>query len=145
MNAIREPILKDVQEVSFGPYKVPLPEEKSSFVNEYGSLGIKGEILDYNDVKHPLESRENKLDHVLSYLKKVSKRFNRIELEESVLSGMPTIQTTRIPVNLIIACLRDGMTINDIEKDYNISNADILEALEFTIEVLTRAYMDELD
>lgn len=80
----------------------------------------------------------------MPYLKGVSKDFNRVRLNESILSGMPVIKNTRISINLLIACIRDGMTLEEIKDNYNITNADIIDALEFIIAVLT-IYMDEFE
>jgi len=122
-----------------------MPKKETVFIeNEYLS-GIKRNTLDYNDTKYQLESRENKMDHIVPFFKEISKNFNRIELDESILSGMPTIKNTRIPVNLIVTCLRDGMTLDEVIEDYNVSNKDVTEALEFIIDILTRPYMAESD
>lgn len=108
-------------------------------------LSMKGDTLEYIDTKekYQFETRETEVEQIRSYFKKLSTDFNHIDLNESIISGMPVIRNTRIPVSLIISCLKDNMTIDEITEDYNISNADIVEALEFTIELLKRPYMDE--
>src|SRR5690625_964644 len=134
--------IMEVQEVPFNASEKIISD--TSFKNEYlPKYGIQRYMLDYNDTKYHLESRGNKMDLIMPYFRRVSKDFNRVELSESVLSGMPRIKNTRIPVNLIISCFRDGMSIEEIMEDYNISNADIIEALDFVVAVMTRPYMDD--
>jgi len=116
-----------------------------SFEKDIPFLSMKGDTLEYIDTKekYQFETRETEVEQIRSYFKKLSTDFNHIDLNESIISGMPVIRNTRIPVSLIISCLKDNMTIDEITEDYNISNADIVEALEFTIELLKRPYMDE--
>jgi len=55
----------------------------------------------------------------------------RIEINPDVMVGKPVIKGTRIPVDLIIKLLAQGMTWEEILEDYpNLKNEDIKAALD---------------
>ena len=56
---------------------------------------------------------------------------------------MPIIKGTRIPVSLIVACLRDEMSIKEIEENYNIDGEEIEKAMDFVIEILDFPFQNE--
>ena len=49
---------------------------------------------------------------------------------------MPVMKGTRIPVSLIVACFRDGMTLEEISNSYNVTLEDIEIAMDFVIKLL---------
>ena len=77
-----------------------------------------------------------------NYFKKVVKKFSCIQTDETKMSGMPVIKDTRIPVSLIIACIKDGMSFQDICEEYNLSETDIEQALDYVIEILDIPYQE---
>ena len=98
--------------------------------------------LDYTVINTQYESRDKSMGDVTKYFKEVIQDFSRIEIDHSILSGMPRIKDTRIPIDLIIACIKDGMSLEEIKEDYAIKSKDIEEALNFVIEILNRPYME---
>lgn len=61
----------------------------------------------------------------------------RIEINPDVMVGKPVIKGTRIPVDLIIKLLAQGMTWEEILEDYpNLKNEDIKAALEYVAQIL---------
>ena len=58
---------------------------------------------------------------------------------------MPVIKNTRIPVSLIIACLKDEMTFQEICDEYRLTQKDIEEAMEYVIEILDTPYQEGLE
>ena len=64
------------------------------------------------------------------YFKKVAKKFTQIQIDEKKLGGMPVIKNTRIPVSLIIACLKDEMTFQEICEEYKIAPEDVEKVME---------------
>lgn len=76
------------------------------------------------------------------YFKKVAKKFTQIQIDEKKLSGMPVIKNTRIPVSLIIACLKDEMTFQEICEEYKLTEEDIKKAMEYVIEILDVPYQE---
>lgn len=76
------------------------------------------------------------------YFKKVAKKFTQIQIDEKKLSGMPVVKDTRIPVSLIIACLKDEMTFQEICEEYEITRGDIEKAMEYVIEILDTPYQE---
>lgn len=76
------------------------------------------------------------------YFKKVAKKFTQIQIDEKRLSGMPVIKNTRIPVSLIIACLKDEMTFQEICEEYKLTEEDIEKAMEYVIEILDVPYQE---
>lgn len=92
-----------------------------------------------------LKSGYANYQEVERYFKKVAKGFKEIQIDEKKLGGMPVINNTRIPVSLIVACLKDEMTIEEICKEYALSEKDIVVAMEYVIEILDVPYQEGLE
>ncbi len=61
----------------------------------------------------------------------------RILIDPNVHHGDPCIKGTRIPVSMIVGSLADGMSDEDILREYpQLSQDDIRAALEYAAEVL---------
>lgn len=58
---------------------------------------------------------------------------------------MPVIKNTRIPVSLIVACLKDEMTIREICEEYKLTEEDVEKAMEYVIEILDVPYQEGLE
>lgn len=89
---------------------------------------LKNSRVDYQDIER--------------YFKEMSKKFTQIQSDEKKLGGMPVIKNTRIPVSLIIACLKDGMTFQEICEEYKLTEEDIEKAMEYVIEILDVPYQE---
>ena len=62
----------------------------------------------------------------------------RIVTDPKILVGKPVIKGTRIPVDMIVRLLAQGMTQGNILKDYpNLKKEDIKAALEYSAHVLS--------
>ncbi len=100
----------------------------------------------YNkDMKHNIIFLQNgyiNYQEIEQYFKKIAKKFTQIQIDEKKLSGMPVIKNTRIPVSLIIACLKDEMTFQEICEEYELTEEDIEEAMEYVIEILDVPYQE---
>lgn len=58
--------------------------------------------------------------------------FSRITFEQQIMNGQACIRGMRIPVSLIINLVANGMTIEDIVKEYpDLEQGDITEALQY--------------
>lgn len=56
--------------------------------------------------------------------------YERVHCNPKILSGIPVIKGTRIPVSMILACLADGYTADQIREEYpRLSAEDITEAI----------------
>jgi uncharacterized protein (DUF433 family) len=58
----------------------------------------------------------------------------RITVDEKVRFGKPVVKGTRVPVDLIVAKLGAGMSMEEIEKNYDLTREDILAALRFAAD-----------
>lgn len=54
--------------------------------------------------------------------------------------GHPRIDGTRIEVFNIIGCLADGMRIEEIAEDYNLTVQQVKESIDWTREYLIAQY-----
>lgn len=90
-------------------------------------------FLNYNDENY---------QEIQRYFNKIAKKFDAIQIDEKKLSGMPVIKNTRIPVSLVVACLKDEMAIQDICEEYRLTKQDIEEAMEYVIEILDVPYQE---
>ena len=52
------------------------------------------------------------------------------KIDDKKLGGMPTVKNTRIPVSLIVACLKDEMTFQEICEEYKIAPEDVEKVME---------------
>ncbi len=55
----------------------------------------------------------------------------RIVVDETIRSGKPVIQGTRVPVDLVLGKLAGGMTIDEVMAEYELAREDILAALAY--------------
>lgn len=60
----------------------------------------------------------------------------RIVADPAVRFGRPTIRGTRVPVDLILAKLAGGMTVQDVATDYAITIEDVLAVLAYAARVV---------
>lgn len=66
---------------------------------------------------------------------------NDIWMNINRMSGMPCIKGTRIPISLIVSCLKDGLSIENIMEDYKLSRQQVESVLDYVIDVLDKPYM----
>jgi len=64
---------------------------------------------------------------------------NRIISDPNILRGKPVIKGTRIPVELILKKLGEGMSIEELLEAYpNLTREDILAAISYSADVIKR-------
>lgn len=83
--------------------------------------------------------------NIEQYYKELAVKFSKIQIDEKKLGGMPVICNTRIPVSLILACLRDEMSFKEICNEYRVKFEDIEEAIEYVIQILDTPYQEEIE
>ncbi len=54
-----------------------------------------------------------------------------ITVDPSVRFGKPVIQGTRVPVDIIVARVAAGMSIQDVAEEYGITDKDVYNALHY--------------
>jgi len=77
---------------------------------------------------------------IKSYFKSVAKRHKGIVADNDILAGMPTISGRRIPVSVILSCLKDNMSIEEICSEYSLTEEDVKNALDFVVALLDYPY-----
>lgn len=66
-----------------------------------------------------------------------------IIVDDRMLGGNPCVKGTRLSVELILTCLADGMTPEEIDEDYgNFPKESLPEILRFAAQ-LTKNFKDE--
>ncbi len=60
---------------------------------------------------------------------------NRIVLDPAVSHGKPVIRGTRVPVTVVVGSLAGGMTIEEVQREYDVTAEDIRAALRFVGEL----------
>jgi uncharacterized protein (DUF433 family) len=63
---------------------------------------------------------------------------NRIKIDASVQGGKPVINGTRVPVEVIVGALAGGLTIEDVCREYAITDEDVRAALAYATETLSQ-------
>lgn len=74
---------------------------------------------------------------IINYFNSILKEYNlAVSMNTKILGNTPIIKGTHIPVSLIVACFRDGMTLEEISNSYNVTLEDIEIAMDFVIKLL---------
>lgn len=60
----------------------------------------------------------------------------RILIDPAISHGKPVIRGTRVPVSIVVGSLAGGMTFEEIEREYDLTTADIRAALKFASELV---------
>ena len=56
---------------------------------------------------------------------------HRIQIDPAVCHGKPFIQGTRVPVSIVVGSLAAGMTIEEVQREYDLTQEDTQAALAF--------------
>lgn len=138
-------LLEKISEKNIPEIQYTYKKKNDWMKREYES-GLKLDCKTYNrDMKRTIVFLQNDAvghQKIEQYMKKIAKKFDRIQVDERKLSGMPVVKNTRIPVSLIVACLKDEMSIREICEEYRLTWADVEEAMEYVIEILDAPYQE---
>ncbi len=110
------------------------------------STRINSPIFSYPIIMNMRKGENTTMNNtqIISYFKNILKNYDtKLDMNNKILSNMPIIKGTRIPVSLIVACLRDEMSIKEIEENYNIDGEEIEKAMDFVIEILDFPFQNE--
>jgi uncharacterized protein (DUF433 family) len=61
---------------------------------------------------------------------------DQILVDPAVCHGRPVIRGTRVPVSVVVGSLAGGMTFEEVQREYDLTPADIRAALQFANELL---------
>jgi uncharacterized protein (DUF433 family) len=71
--------------------------------------------------------------------------FERIEIDPKKLGGKPVIKGTRIPIHLILEMLAEGMSIEDVLREYpELEEVDVREAVRYASYLLSKEELHEV-
>ncbi len=70
--------------------------------------------------------------------------FKWIEINPEICGGKPVIKGTRIPVKIILELFANGWDIEEIKEEYELTEEQIKEAIEFTSQLLERVRVAKL-
>lgn len=59
-----------------------------------------------------------------------------IVIDPAIGHGKPVIRGTRVPVSIVVGSLAGGMTFEEIEREYDLTSADIRAALKFASDLV---------
>jgi len=69
---------------------------------------------------------------------------NRIVVNPEIMLGKPVIKGTRITVELIVRCLSEGMSIEELLEAYpHLTREDIMASLSYSADVLSKQTLIE--
>ena len=60
---------------------------------------------------------------------------DRIVIDPAVAHGKPVIRGTRVTVTSVVGALADGMSFEDVQRDYDLTADDVRAALRFVGEL----------
>lgn len=79
------------------------------------------------------------------YFAEIAQKFAEIQSSSAILGGMPIIKGTRVPVSLIVACMKDEMTVQEICKEYNLTRDEVEKAMDYIMEIFDTPYQEGLE
>ena len=59
----------------------------------------------------------------------------RIVLDPAICHGKPIIAGTRVPVTVVVGSLAGGMSMDEVQREYDVSADDIRAALRYVSEL----------
>jgi len=62
----------------------------------------------------------------------------RIIVDDEICFGKPTIEGTRMPVEIVLGRLGGGMAVDEVADEYGLSRDDILASLRYAAHLVTR-------
>ncbi|MDY0278718.1 MAG: DUF433 domain-containing protein [Acholeplasma sp.] len=80
---------------------------------------------------------------IKEYFTKISKGYSKVSLNKSILSGMPCVKNTRVSVSTLLLHIADGLIIEEVAEDFNITVEDVKTALEYVASVLDGVYTND--
>ena len=60
----------------------------------------------------------------------------RIDIDPTVQHGKPVIRGTRVPVSRVVGGLAGGMTVEEVCREYEITEDDVRAALDYAAELV---------
>ena len=63
----------------------------------------------------------------------------RIEIDPAIQHGRPVIRGTRVPVVRLLACIAEGMTLEESAAEYRVTVDDVVAAVVFATELVEQA------
>ncbi len=66
----------------------------------------------------------------------------RISIDPQVCFGKPCVQERRIWVSLVLDLLASGMKTNEIMREYDLSEEDVLACIAYGAEMARERYVD---
>jgi uncharacterized protein (DUF433 family) len=76
-------------------------------------------------------------DTVFRYEERTMELGPRISVDQKVHFGRPVITGTRVPVDIIIGKLAGGMNYDEIVREYDITQEDILACLDYAAKTIS--------
>lgn len=64
------------------------------------------------------------------------KLFNHITVDPKIRFGKPVINRTRVPIDLIVGKIADGMSVDEVMKEYELTKNQVLAALQYTAKIV---------
>lgn len=64
--------------------------------------------------------------------------FPGIVINPKIRFGKPVIKGTRIPVDLILGKLAGGMKIEEVKKEYGLTQRQILTAIKYAAQIISQ-------
>lgn len=62
---------------------------------------------------------------------------NRISIDPAIRFGKPIITGTRVPVEVLVAKVATGMSIDDVAREYDLQREDVMAALHYAARIIS--------
>jgi uncharacterized protein (DUF433 family) len=64
---------------------------------------------------------------------------NRIVIDPAICHGKPVVAGTRVPVTVVVGSLAGGMTMEEVQREYDLTPDDVRAALRYVGELAEQA------
>ena len=61
---------------------------------------------------------------------------DRIVIDPNICHGKPVIRDTRTPVAIVVGSLAGGMSVEDVQREYDLTIEDVRAALRFASDLV---------
>ena len=123
--------------------KDSLPIENKSDSKSYRALYNQDYDLDEMEKKKVKRNTEKFEIIILKYyFNKMSQMYDSVETNMKIMSGMPIIKGTRIPITTILQYFKEEELYDSLQEDFGLDRSAVEESMDYVIDIMRRPYYE---
>ena len=76
------------------------------------------------------------------YFNKMSQMYDSVETNMKIMSGMPIIKGTRIPITTILQYFKEEELYDSLQEDFGLDRSAVEESMDYVIDIMRRPYYE---